>query len=241
MYIKYEHFKKRVNYKSIVNDIIFIYIIAVLSVQLFNTIFLQAFKIRENSMEPQISEKSNILVNKFIYGPKYPFTDIRIFDGTKNIRRGDVIVFMSEEYFKKNIIIRVFSSIVYTLTFTILDITNLDKNDNNSFFIKRVIGIPGDTIKFKLVDNNITVFINNVSENSIINLNYKVISDDNDKYPLINEYKVKNNEYYILGDNRKLSYDSRIIGGINSKQIIGKAIIKYNLFPINKSKIGFIK
>lgn len=87
MYIKYEHFKKRVNYKGIVKDIIFIYIIAVLSVQLFNSIFLQAFKIRENSMEPQLSEKSNILVNKFIYGPKYPFTDIRIFDATKKYKK----------------------------------------------------------------------------------------------------------------------------------------------------------
>lgn len=159
----------------------------------------------------------------------------------KNIRRGDVIVFMSDEYFKKNIIVRVFSSIIYTLTFTILDITNIDKNDNNSFFIKRVIGIPGDSIKFKLVDNIIVVFINNVSENSIINLNYKVIKDNSDKYPLINEYDLKKNEYYVLGDNRKLSYDSRIIGGINSKQIIGKAIIKYNLFPISRLKIGFIK
>lgn len=241
MYIKYEHFKKRVNYKSIVKDIVFIYIIAVLSVQLFNSIFLQAFKIRENSMEPQITERSNILVNKFIYGPKYPFTDIRIFDSTKNIRRGDVVVFMSDEYFKKNMAVRIISSIIYTLSFTMLDITNIDKNDNNSFFIKRVIGIPGDSIKFKLVSNNIVVFINNIQENSIINLNYKVIRDDNDRYPLINEYKVKNNEYYVLGDNRKLSYDSRIIGGINSKQIIGKAIIKYNVFPFNKSKIGFIK
>lgn len=241
MYIKYEHFKKKVNYKNIYKDIIFIYIIAVFSVLLFNSIFLQAFKIRENSMEPQILENSSILVNKFIYGPKYPFSDIRVFNATKNIRRGDIVVFMSDEYFKKNIALRVFSSIIYTLTFTMLDLTNLDKNDNTSFFIKRVIGIPGDTIKYKLVEDSIVVFINDIPEDSLINLDYKLIKNDIDKYPLINEYEVKENEYYVLGDNRKLSFDSRIIGGISSKQILGKAIFKYNIFPISKTNIGVLK
>jgi len=241
MHIKYEHFRKKVNYRNIYKDVIFIYIIAVVSVLLFNSFFLQAFKIRENSMEPQIRENSSILVNKFIYGPKYPFTDIRIFNATKNIRRGDIVVFMSNQYFKKNIVLRVFSSVIYTLTFTMLDLTNLDINDNTSFFIKRVIGIPGDSIKYKLVDESIIVLINDIPEESLINFDYKLIKDNNDKYPLINEYEVKENEYYVLGDNRKLSFDSRILGGISSNQILGKAIFKYNIFPFSKTNIGVIK
>lgn len=241
MRIKYEHFRKKVNYKSIIKDIFFIYIIAVISVLLFNSIFFQAFKIRENSMEPQITENSSVLINKFIYGPKYPFFDVRIFNATNNIKRGDVIVFMSKEYMNSNIFVRFFSSVIYTLTFTMVDLINLNNNDNTSFFIKRVVGIPNDVIKYKLVDNNIVVFINDIPEKSLINLNYKLIEDNNDKYPLINEYKVKKDEYYVLGDNRKVSFDSRIIGGISSEQIVGKAIFKYNLLPFNKIKLGVIK
>jgi signal peptidase I len=241
-HIKYEHFRKKVNYKNIFKDIFFIYIIAVVSVLLFNSIFLQAFKIRENSMEPQINENASILVNKFVYGPKYPFFEARIFNATSNIKRGDVIVFMSDDYLKNNTIVRFFSTIVYTLTFTLVDLTNFNKHENTNFFIKRVIGLPNDVIKYKLVDNNIVVFINNIPEKSLINVNYKIIKDNNDKYPLINEYKVKDDEYYILGDNRKVSFDSRIFGGISSKQIIGKAIFKYTLLPpFDKVNIGVIK
>ena len=47
---------------------------------------------------------------------------------------------------------------------------------------------------------------------------------------LQNEYNVKKNEYYVLGDNRISSYDSRICGGIKSIQIIGKALLKYYPF-----------
>ena len=52
---------------------------------------------------------------------------------------------------------------------------------------------------------------------------------------LKNEYSVKENEYYMLGDNRISSADSRIWGGVNADQIIGKAILIY--YPFNKTGV----
>lgn len=239
MTARYDHFKKRINFKNILKDILFIYIIAIITVLLFNTLIIQAYKVPSNSMEPQIIVNTSILVNKFIYGPKFPLTDNRIFNNTKNIKRGNVIVFMSNEYINKNKFFRLFSNLIYTFSFSYIDLANIDKNSTN-LFVKRVIGLPGDVIKYKLVDNKVEVFINNIPEKKVIDLNYDVI-EDNDQFPLINEYRVPDEEYYVLGDNRKKSVDSRIWGSIKSKQIIGKAVVKYWHWPFISSYLGVIK
>ncbi|HQH31622.1 MAG TPA: signal peptidase I, partial [Spirochaetota bacterium] len=99
---RYDYYKKRVNKKKVFKDIVLIYFIAVIFVLLFNSLILQAYRIPSNSMFPGISEGTRVLANKFIYGPKYPLSDFRIFDSTKSVKRGDVIVFYSKEYMKKN-------------------------------------------------------------------------------------------------------------------------------------------
>jgi signal peptidase I len=193
-------------------------------------------------MEPTLYEKNRILVNKFIYGPKIPFTDIRIFDGEKNIRRGDVIVFMSAEYSNKNIFFRVASSCIYTLTFSILDISNLVSHYDSTIYVKRVIGLPNDRIKFNIVNTKVITYVNGKEED---HKDYKTVEENERNSKLLSimtlqkEYIVKEGELYVLGDNRISSTDSRIWGsfGVTKKQIIGKAILKY--WPTNQ--IGVIK
>lgn len=79
--------------------------------------------------------------------------------------------------------------------------------------VKRIIAIPGDTISIK--DN--VVYINN----SILKENYiKEEMNTNN----IKEYTLKDDEYFVMGDNRNNSYDSRIHGPIKLKEIKGKLI-----------------
>ena len=66
---------------------------------------VQAFKIPTGSMRPTLIEGDLILVNKFIYGAKIPFTDLRL-PAVKEIKRGDVIVFIYPEDAKKDFIKR---------------------------------------------------------------------------------------------------------------------------------------
>jgi len=66
---------------------------------------VQAFKIPTGSMRPTLLEGDLILVNKFIYGAKIPFTSFRL-PALKEIKRGDVIVFIYPEDKKKDFIKR---------------------------------------------------------------------------------------------------------------------------------------
>lgn len=240
---RYDHYKKKVDKKKIFKEIILIYFIAVIFVLLFNSMVIQAYKIPSNSMEPTLKENSRVLVNKLNYGPKYPFTDMRIFDATSNIRRGDIVVFMSKEYLEKNRLFRLLSNLTYTLTFSLVDLSNIVKHYDNDIYIKRVIGIPNDVIKYSIVNGKVIVLVNGVPEKKVIEDDYLLIEETEKNSPLLSsmilkkEYIVKEGEFYVLGDNRIQSFDSRVFGSISKKQIIGKSILKY--WPINE--FGLLK
>ncbi|MBQ8891759.1 MAG: signal peptidase I [Bacilli bacterium] len=97
------------------------------------------------------------------------------------------------------------------------DIVVIDKD--SEYLIKRVIGLPGETVVYE--DNKL--YINNilVSENFL----HKYTSD----YTL--EEKIPDGYYFVLGDNRPDSVDSRLIGLIKKEEIIGKT--KLVIFPFN--------
>jgi signal peptidase I len=90
----------------------------------------------------------------------------------------------------------------------------------NEDLIKRVIGLPGDTIQ---TDSN-RVLVNNVplDEKSYINAPTNAILN-----PGAKEWQVPPNQYFVLGDNRPVSFDSRYIGPIPKDYIVGKAIMVF--------------
>jgi signal peptidase I len=80
--------KKKKFYKDYLEPII----LAVLIALFIRTFIIQAFKIPSGSMEPTLLVGDYLLVNKFIYGIKIPFTETKVFRFV-NPRRGDIIVF----------------------------------------------------------------------------------------------------------------------------------------------------
>jgi len=80
-------------------------IIALILALLIRTFVVQAFKIPSGSMIPTFEVGDRIFVNKFIYGARIPFTDIRL-PALKAPQRGDIIVFVSPEAPKKDFVKR---------------------------------------------------------------------------------------------------------------------------------------
>lgn len=96
---------KETRKKSAVREWVESIVIAFVLAMIIRTFVMQAFKIPTGSMRPTLLERDIILVNKFIYGAKIPFTNLRL-PKVRQPKRGDVIVFIYPEDPKKDFIKR---------------------------------------------------------------------------------------------------------------------------------------
>lgn len=95
--------------------------------------------------------------------------------------------------------------------------------ENNKKIIKRIIGLPGE--KVQILDGS--VYINGEKlEDDVIEIKMKYAGLAN------NVIELNNDEYFVLGDNRNDSSDSRFMGPINKKQILGRT--RLTIFPFNR-------
>lgn len=92
-------------------------------------------------------------------------------------------------------------------------------NSPEQYYIKRVIGLPGETIE--IVDGNITIF--NKSYPNGVKLVEDYIEDFTSGHVRVT---IGLNEFYLLGDNREASLDSRRIGPIPKENIVGKVWLR---------------
>jgi signal peptidase I len=179
-------------------------LVAAILALIIRTFVVQAFKIPSGSMEDTLLIGDHLLVCKFIYGTDIPFTDKVVFPLT-DPQQGDIIVF---EYPGD------------------LDKPWLERRD----FIKRVVGVPGDTVEVR----NKKVYVNGEhyalaqevhKESSLILPGSRSAPDD--RRDFMPKTVVPAGKYFVMGDNRDRSYDSRFWGFVDRDLIKGKAFIKY--------------
>lgn len=101
-------------------------------------------------------------------------------------------------------------------------------NDRKKFFIKRIIGLPNETLDIKA--NVVTITNSEHPKGFDLEEPYVKNIANNTTH-----FELKNDEYFVMGDNRSGSSDSRYWGAVKRELLIGKAFIR--LLPMNKISI----
>jgi signal peptidase I len=179
-------------------------IIAIIIALFIRTFIIQAFKIPSGSMLETLQIGDQILVNKFIYGVKIPFTDGKTLITINDPQKGDVVVFKYPE-------------------------------DPSKDFIKRVIATEGDTLEIinkKLYVNDKLV----LGEEYAVYKKPGILSPQQSTRDNLRKITIPENKFFVMGDNRDNSLDSRFWGFVDLKAVRGKAFIIY--WSWNKDKFG---
>ena len=202
---------------------------------LIRSLLFQPFYIPSSSMEPTLLVGDRIFVSKYSYGyskHSFPFSpnisNKRFF--SKLPKRGDLVVFKTPA-------------------------------DNRNEYIKRLIGMPGDTIQFingKLIINDQIIMRKKISNKTIIRcgnflldtiiyvetlpngLKHSVAYKERGSLKNSKKYKVPSDHYFLLGDNRDCSKDSRYldsVGYVNKLNLVGEAKVIFFSNDTNKSNL----
>lgn len=205
-------------------------ILAVLLALFVRAFIVQPFKIPSSSMEPALLVGDYIIVKKFSYGTRIPFTDRTIFKGGK-IKKGDIVVFKKPQSPGKT---------------------------KKAYFIKRVIAVGNDVVRIegrniyvnrsKIPQSYVGSYAAAPMEEYIQKLGEKDVTviyekgrystyKGNIRYP----FTVPAGHVFLMGDNRDNSRDSRSWGTVAEKDIVGKAVTIHWSWSFKNSLIPEIR
>ena len=182
----------------------------ILAVLLLRSFLVEPFRIPSGSMMPTLLVGDFILVNKYAYGIRLPVLNTKVFD-VGEPQRGDVVVFRYPK-------------------------------DPSVDYIKRVVGLPGDRIGYynKILHLNgkpvaqvpAGVYVGKGSGVSMSGAGKRQEQLGEVQHQILvmprtpgleGEYVVPDNEYFVMGDNRDNSNDSRYWGPVPEQNLVGKA------------------
>jgi len=200
---------------------------------------IEPFRIPSGSMLPTLLVGDHLFVNKFVYGVRLPFGDDRL-PALRDPERGDVVVFQVARRGQQ--------------IFPADERPDLPRED----FVKRVVGLPGDVVEVR----SGRVFVNgervprvdtgerfpdlqgggdlHVQTEILDGCAHHVLDDPMhrglERSPLV----VPEGRYFMLGDNRDRSNDSRAWGTVRLEEMKGPAFILYWSWDVNGSFLQFL-
>jgi signal peptidase I len=176
-----------------------------LSIVLFRVFFYEPFKIPSGAMLPTLRTGSIVVIEKFGFGNYHAYgVTLLKTRRSKELRRGDVIVFL------------------------------YPKNESLTY-IKRIVGMPGDTIEYtnkQLTINNVSVPSSVIEESDELKIVEEFFGNETHRVQIIKDrdsadavYTVPADHYFMMGDNRDDSSDSRYWGYLPAENILGRVIL----------------
>jgi signal peptidase I len=212
---------------------------------------VESYRIPTGSMEKTLLAGDFLFVNKYVYGPKVPFTEIRL-PGVDKVERGDIIVFKfpkdrSLNYIKRCVAI---SGDTLQIHDQLLIINNkpVTLPPYAQYIGQRVPAGEGDYMIFPQFSNfNKDNYgpIRIPRKGDVIRLDAttfplysSLVADEGHEVSLqgrevfidgapVQQYTVKENYYFAMGDNRDNSLDSRFWGFLPEKDLVGQALMVY--------------
>lgn len=199
----------------------------VLIVLLLRSFLFEPFRIPSGSMMPTLLIGDFILVNKFTYGIRLPVLNLKIIDNGEP-KRGDIVVFR----FPK---------------------------DPTVDYIKRIIGLPGERIGYY----NKQIFVNGVPLKQTVlgqydggtqaasmegetllnedlgSVTHDILMRKGDPSAREGEFVVPKGQYFVMGDNRDNSNDSRFWGAVPEENLVGRAFFIWMSWDAGKPGISF--
>jgi len=207
--------------------------LALLIALFIKTFVVDHYMVPTGSMVPTITAGDRLFALKFPYGVKIPFSEHRL-PAVREPRRGDIVVFRAPSYREPSLFIRMLDPIVYTLSLGFVMIDSQPK-----YYVKRCIGLPGDLIE--IVGKE--VYVNDEREQGW----WPVFHEDPHEIPKDKTLKcrrdyfgpvtVPEESYFMMGDNRDNSYDSRYWGFVKKSDIFGRPVLR--IWP--PGRIGLIR
>ena len=221
-------------------------VVAVVIALGIRTFLIEPFRIPSGSMFPTLLIGDHLFVNKLTYGPRIPFTNIRL-PGLREPERGDVVVFEVGRNDGRDRTLR--TDIAPADLFPALP-----QDD----FVKRLVGLPGDRITIhngRVTINGVPaeqvetgeIFEDNrgsslvVREEQLGDCLHEVLDD-----PLLSNpfggnlsFVVPEGRYFMMGDNRDHSNDSRNWGTIRLEEMKGPAFFLYWSWDVNGNALQF--
>jgi len=199
-------------------------------------------RIATNSMAPAFLSNERVIAAPVAYRIRIPFTLRRLLE-TGRPKRGDVVVIQPPYLEKERVVQRIFNPFVqfFTLQQRRLFPDRMSRGAGNHL-IKRIVGVPGDRIVVK----ELIAYIKPVNqakfhrESDLVPFNYEIRTDGlKTSWPKdlpfsgnADEIELSETEYFVLGDNRSSSSDSRSWGPITLDRIIARVILRY--WPLSK-------
>ena len=193
---------------------------------LIRAMVIESYYVPSESMLPTLLIGDHVFVNKFVYGAKIPFTDVRL-PALRDPERGEIAVFALGRRGPGQI-------------------CPLDECPDYPAegFVKRIVGLPGDRVEYRdgvFYLNDQPVHWENTGRtfNDEGGREYKVEDEalpdcghellDHPRMPGLNHapYTVPPGRYYFLGDNRDNSNDSRAWGTVRREELKGPVIVNY--------------